>query len=136
MNWIFFYLKYQNIPYSSTPFEKYLKKLTPIWKINFWRSVNWKIYQGSTYLFEVSSWKFVLLQPYVGPTNFPSPYNNIFLATTENKFIDWYYHFLGPTNNCLSEFSNISSRIKWKIEVRDVILLPVLLTFNIFDVLF
>ena len=47
--------------------------------------------QGSTYLFEMLSWKPILSQPYVGwiemktysPTNFISPYDNIFLTVTE-----------------------------------------------------
>ena len=66
------------------------------------------VHQGSTYLFKVSSWKFVLSQPYVGwikvkiysLTYFSSPYDDIFLTGTENKFIDWYYCFLDSTNNC------------------------------------
>ena len=30
----------------------------------------------------------IMVKTYI-PTNFPSPYNNIFLTTTENIFIDW-----------------------------------------------
>ena len=46
------------------------------------------VLQGSTYLFTVLSWKFILYQPYVwwmrkktcSPTKFPSPQNDVFLS--------------------------------------------------------
>ena len=62
------------------------------------------------------------------PTNFPSPYDNIFLIVTENKCIVWNYHFWGPACIYLIEFSNINFRIRWKIclrltlEVQEVVL--------------
>ena len=69
------------------------------------------------------SWKFIVCQPYVrrikmktyNPTNFPSPWENIFLKATEDKFIVWNYHFSGPNTIYLFEFSNTNSRIKCKI---------------------
>ena len=95
--------------------------------------------QGLTYLFKVLSWKCILLQPYIrwiktknstnSPTNFPSPQDNIFLKTTENKFIVWNYHFSGRTTIYLFELSNINCRIKCNIcskltiEAPDVVLL-------------
>ena len=93
---------------------------------------------GSTYLFEVLSWKFVLLQPYVGwlklkiysPTNFP-----IYTwQLLETNLLSKITIFFCPTNIYLFEFSNINSRIKCKtclkltIEVPDVILVSLLLT--------
>ena len=79
--------------------------------------------QGSTYLLEVLSSKFILLQPYVGwirmkicgPTNFSNPQDNRFPADTESKFIVWNYSFSAPTSIYLFKFSNNNSRIKCKI---------------------
>ena len=67
---------------------------------------------------------------------FPVHTTIYFSQLLKTNLFNWYYHFLGSTNNCLSKFSKINSRIKWKTEVRDVILLPLLLIFNIFDALF
>ena len=87
----------------------------------------WDPTQGSTYLFKVLSWKFILLQPYVrwikmktySPTNFPSPQDNLFPKTTEKKFIVWNYHFSGRTTIYLFEFSNINCRIKYMFQVNN-----------------
>ena len=81
------------------------------------------------------------MKAYIAPTNFPSPEDNIFLTVNENKFV-LNYHFSGPTRIYLIKFSNISSTIKWEmclkltIKVPDIVLVSLLLTLNIFDMLF
>ena len=94
--------------------------------------------------------KLILLHPYVGwikiktynPPNFSSPYDNTFLAVTENKLIVWNHHFSGPTSINLFKFSKINSRMmckkcsKLKIEALDVVLVTSVLTVNIFYTLF
>ena len=110
------------------------------------------MHQGSTYLFEALSWKFILSQPYVGwinmkayiNTNFANPEDNIFFPVTKNKFFSLNYSFSGPNNMYLFEFNNNNSRIKCEIclkltlttEAADIILVSIFLTLNLFDTLF
>ena len=103
-------------------------------------------FQGSTYLFEVLWWKFVLLQTYVEyrwkhtAQQIFLAHSTIYFSVTENKFIAWNCHFSGPTSIYLLEFSNINSRIKCAIclnltiEASDFDLVSLLLTLNIFDI--
>ena len=99
---------------------------------------------------EALSLKFILSQPYIrwrrmkkfSQTNFLSPWYNIFLTVTENKFLVWNYRFSGPTSIYLVKFSNNNSRIKCKIcskltvEAPDIVLVSLLLTLITFYVLF
>ena len=66
-----------------------------------------EVNQGSNYLFEVPSWKFILCKPYVRWINiaqhiFPTC-RTIYFSVTENIFI-WNYRFSGPTSIYLFEF--------------------------------
>ena len=87
--------------------------------LSFWSAV------VKIYLFATLCW---VRKNENSPTNFPSPYDNIFLIVTENKCIAWNYHFWGPACIYLIEFSNINFRIRWKIclrltlEVQEVVL--------------
>ena len=106
--------------------------------------------QGSTYIFEALSGNFILSQPYVrwinmntySPTNFPSPWDDIFITVTENNRFVWNNSFLDPTSIHLLEFSNFDSRIKCKLcskltmEARDIVLVSLLSTLNIFCMFF
>ena len=75
-------------------------------------------------------------------TKFSSPEDNIILTVTKNKFIVWNNCFSNPTTICLFEFSNFNNKIKCQIclkltiEVPDTVLVSLLLTFDIFDILF
>ena len=115
---------------------------------HLWNKGKWFLVgvQGLTYLFEVPLWKFIHSQCHVGwvkiktytPTHFPSLKNNILFTITENKFIVWNYRFAGSTCIYLFQFSNINSRLTYKLcldltmDTSDVILVSLLLTLNIF----
>ena len=76
------------------------------------------------------------------PTHFPSPWDDIFITVTENNRIVWNNSFLDPTSIHLLEFSNFDSRIKCKLcskltmEARDIVLVSLLSTLNIFCMFF
>ena len=104
--------------------------------------------QDSAYLFEVLSWKFIPLQPYVWwikmkTWKHAAQQNSLahVLIVTGNKCIVWSYSFSDLTCIYLFECSNINSRIKCKIcskliiEAPDVVLVSLLLTLNIFGTL-
>ena len=80
-------------------------------------------------------WKHVAQQ-----LNFPSP-KNIYPTVTENECIIWNLLFLRP-NRHLFKFSNNNSIIMCKIcskltiEASDIVLVSLILTLNIFDLLF
>ena len=105
--------------------QKNLKKITYFFKLGFtpckaeqqlrgmsYKKLKYKKIkahiEGSTYLFVVMQ-KFIHSEPYVGwkkmktytQTNFSTPWSNIFLTVTVNKFIFWNYHFSGLISiNC------------------------------------
>ena len=130
-----------------------LKFLILVWYLNVFISVCSSFFfffvQVLAYVFEVLSWKFILLQLYVGwikkkaySPSFSQPIEQYISHSLPKTFITWNYHFLGPTRIYLFEFSNINNRVKYEmclkltIEVPDVILVYLLLTLNIFDMLF
>ena len=96
--------------------------------------------QGSTYLFEVLSWKFILSQSYVGvnkdknmqPNKFSQPIGQYIPHSYWKQTYCLKYTFSGPSIIYLFKFSRDNSKIKCdecsklKIEIPEVVLVSLL----------